>query len=203
MQFPDKIEPLGEKDCSSSKCKDHTGNFSYFGLPFPGLACETGMDQRMRTHVDNGKPLSLAELMGIAGEMRLRGTDTHLLPAAGLRLKEAVACFMRFRRNTRMALLVYLMFLVLLIGSLMAASGWYTVLMSAFCCIGFMGFLLAAYSHQASFYSILGRSRTGGNPLLLLCIGIPLYLWLHYHLERDMRKALSGLFRELGLVQTA
>lgn len=162
-----------------------------------------GINQQMGTHVDNGKPLSLAELMGIAGELRLQGTDRHLLPAASLRLKEAIACFLRFRRNTRMALLVYLMFLTLLIGSIMAASGWYTVLMSALCFIGFMGFLLSAFFHQASFYSILGRDRTGGNLLLLLCVGIPLYLWVHYQLERDMRHALSGLFRELGLVSAA
>lgn len=161
------------------------------------------MPQRMRTQVENSKPLSLAELMGIAGDLRRHGTDTHLLPAAGLRLKEAIACFLRFRRNTRMALFVYLMFLTFLIGSVMAASGWYTLLMSAFCFVGFLGFLLTAFSHQASFYSLLGRTRSGGNPLLFLCIGIPLYLWVHYQLERDMRHALSGLFRELGLVSAS
>lgn len=154
----------------------------------------------MRTHVENSKPLSLAELMGIAGELRRNGTDPYLLPSAGLRLKEAIACFLRFRRNTRMALLVYLMFLTFLIGSVMAATGWYTLLMTAFCFMGFLGFLLTAFFYQASFYDILGRDRNGGHPLLFLLAGIPLYLWVHYQLERDMRHALSALFRELGLV---
>ena len=157
----------------------------------------------MRTHVEISKPLSLAELMGIAGNLHRSGTDKHLLPAAGLRLKEAIACFLRFRRNTRMALLVYLMFLVFLFGSVVAAGGLYPVLLSAFCFVGFLGFLLTAFFHQASFYSLLGRGRAGGSPLLLFFIGIPLYLWVHYQLERDMRHALSGLFRELGLAEAS
>lgn len=141
--------------------------------------------------------------MGIAGDVRRHGTDKHLLPAAGQRLKEAIACFLRFRRHTRMALFVYLMFLTFLAGSVLAASGWYPILLSACCFVGFLGFLRTTFSHHASFFSILGRGRTGGNPLLLFFIGIPLYLWVHHQLERDMRSALSGLFRELGLVNAA
>lgn len=156
----------------------------------------------MRTHVENSKPLPLTELLGIAGDVRRRGTDKHLLPAAGMRLREAISCFLKFRRNTRMALMVYLMFLVFLTGTVVAAGGWYPALLSVFCLFGFLGFLLTAFFHQASFYSALGRNRIGGSPLLLLLLGIPLYIWIHYQLERDMRHSLSGLFREMGLAKS-
>lgn len=153
----------------------------------------------MRTLVKNQKPLPLADLMGIAGDLRRRGTDKHLLPVAGMRLREAISSFVKFRRNTRMALLVYLMFLVFMGASVLAASAWYQALLGVFCLLGFLGFLLMAFTHQASFYQALGKDRIGGSPLLLLLLGIPLYIWIHFQLERDMRHALSGHFRELGL----
>lgn len=156
----------------------------------------------MRTRVENQKPLPLAQLMGIAGDLRRRGTDKHLLPAAGMRLREAISSFMKFRRNTRMALLVYLMFLVFMAASVMAASAWYQALLGVICLLGFLGFLLMAFTHQASFYQVLGKDRIGGSPLVLLLLGIPLYIWIHFQLERDMRHALSGMFRDLGLAQT-
>lgn len=157
----------------------------------------------MRTRVPNQKPLPLTELLGIAGDVRRSGADKHLLPAAGMRLREAIACFMKFRRNTRMALMVYLMFLVLLAGTVMLSGGWYHALLSAFCLLGFLGFLLSAFFHQASFYQALGKDRLGSSPLLLLLLGIPLYFWVHFQLERDMRHALSGMFREMGLAQAS
>ncbi len=157
----------------------------------------------MRTHVPNSKPLPLTELLGIAGDMGRRGTDQHLLPAAGMRLREAISSFMKFRRNTRMALMVYLMFLVFMAGTVLAAGGWYQALLSVFCLLGFLGFLLSAFLHQASFYQALGKDRVGGRPLLLLLLGIPLYLLIHFRLERDMRHALSGMFRELGLARAS
>lgn len=153
----------------------------------------------MSTNAENSKPLSLAELMGIAGDLHHRSADNPLLPAPSVQLMEAVACFLKFRRNTRMALFVYLMFLAFLAGSVITAYGWYPLFLSAFCFVGFLGFLLTAYYHQASFYSLLGSDRPGGYPLLLFFTGIPLYLLVHYHLEKEMRKALSGLFRERGL----
>ena len=157
----------------------------------------------MRTHVENSKPLSLTQLMGIVGDLRRSGTDSHLLPSARFRLKEAMSSFLKFRRQTRMALMVYLMFLIFLVGTVVAAGGWYPALLSVFSLVGFLGFLLTAFFHQATFYNALGRDRIGGSPIFLLFLGIPLYIWLHFQLERNMRHALSGMFRELGLVKAS
>ncbi len=157
----------------------------------------------MRTHEHSSKPLPLTDLLGIAGGVRRGGTDKHLLPAAGIRLREAISSFMKFRRNTRMALMVYLMFLAFLVGTVIASDGWYQALLSVFCLLGFLGFLLSAFFHRASFYQALGKDRLGSNPLLMLLLGIPLYIYIHFQLERDMRRALSGMFRELGLVQVS
>ena len=157
----------------------------------------------MITHEHSTKPLPLTELLGIAGGVRLGGTDKHLLPAAGIRLREAISSFMKFRRKTRMALMVYLMFLAFLVGTVIASDGWYQALLSVFCLLGFLGFLLSAFFHQASFYQALGKNRLGSSPLWLMLLGIPLYIYVHFQIERDMRHALSGLFRELGLVQAS
>lgn len=150
----------------------------------------------MRTPVDKPKALTLGELMRISGKLRRSGyaSGSPSDRFSPQQLGRAVTSFIRYRQLTRMALMVYIMFLVLVLGSYFFSTGFYTLGLSALCFLGFLVFLGRSSRHKSDFYTAIGRQRNG-QPALYSLLGLPLYFLIYFRLEKSMRMELSEVFR--------
>ena len=157
----------------------------------------------MRTPDGNTEPLRLRELMHVVRDLRMRGFALNPRPLflSGQQLRSAVVSFLRFRRNIRMALMIHLIFLALLIGSVLATPTTYTILLGALAFFSFLGFLFLSHYYRTEFYQALGRPSASGAHLGTFILGLPLYIIVYYHTEKRLRTELSGVFRELGLLE--
>lgn len=140
--------------------------------------------------------------MYIVRDLRMRGFALNPRPLflSGQQLRNAVVSFLRFRRNTRMALMIHLIFLALLVGSLMATPTIYTMLLGTLAFISFLGFLFLSHYYRTEFYQALGRPAASGAQFGIFMLGLPLYFIVYYYTEKRLRTELSTVFRDLGLL---
>ncbi|SFR53620.1 hypothetical protein SAMN04490243_2726 [Robiginitalea myxolifaciens] len=105
---------------------------------------------------------------------------------------EAFAHFLRFRRLGRAAIGSYLGFIVLLLISFgfgnpaMANFGVIVLFLT------FLSLLVYATLMQSDFYGALGMGKTGGNPLRIFFMGMPLYILIFLGEEKQMLRELHS-----------
>ncbi len=140
--------------------------------------------------------------MHVVRNLRMSGFALNPRPLflSGQQLRSAVVSFLRFRRNTRMALMIHLIFLALLIGSFMATPSIYTTVLGMFAFLSFLGFMFLSHYYRTEFYEALGRPAASGAQLGIFILGLPLYFIAYYYTEKRLRTELSLVFRDLGLL---
>ncbi len=103
---------------------------------------------------------------------------------------EAFAHFLRFRRLGRAAIGTYLGFIVLLLISLSLGNHLMANLGVIVLFLSFISLLIYATLMQSDFYGALGMGKSGGNPLRIFFLGMPLYILIFLGEEKQMLREL-------------
>ena len=151
----------------------------------------------MRTQAEKNRLLPLHEILRSMAELR-RTLPTSVATGAVYRQFSGVlTAYMHFRRNTRMAVLVHGMFVLLLLGTLLARTSWYPVVLSILCFAAFLAFLGMSAQNRSDFYAGIGKTP-GRGPIWKRLLILPACYFNFRHQDRRMRRDLSDLFRGLA-----
>lgn len=104
---------------------------------------------------------------------------------------EAFAHFLRFRQLGRAAIGAYLGFVVLLIFSFVFGNHIMSNLGVILLFLTFLSLLVYATLIQSGFYGALGMGKSGGNPLRIFFMGMPLYILIFLGEEKQMLRELN------------
>ena len=112
------------------------------------------------------------------------------------KVKEAMACLIRFRWVGRLAFGLYLGLIASLAFSYLAEPSMGKSLFILLSFIGFLGLLWFTSFFYNTFFSIMGGNSEEEHPLMLLFMGMPLYLFIYMRQEKRMKDALKQRLKE-------
>ncbi len=134
--------------------------------------------------------------------MRDRGVSEDELRFGGNLFNENYETALRYKKqfddNSRIALLLYWVYITLGIGGAVLNNNGYPVLGKILLGIGVLGVILfltalfKAFSQQANFYKILGANRNS-NIVFAVLLGIPLYFIYHTIFKRRLKDDLRQI----------
>lgn len=158
--------------------------------------------------LDNAQLLNLVrryEFFGYSEETRdkarrilqKRGLDEDILRRLGYLnqdpFDEALKYYLTFKRLSRIAFLMYGVFLLFILASYAVEPHWMisSFLLGIFA--GLVGFVIGSLINQLRFYRVLGKSYTDGSPLLFFFLGMPLYFLMYFRFKTQMEEHLNRL----------
>ena len=129
--------------------------------------------------------------------LKKRGLDEDILRRLGYLnqdpFDEALKNYLSFKRFSRIAFLIYGIFILVILASYAVEPNWMvsSLLLGIFA--GLIGFVVASLFYQVRFYSVLGKSYTDGSPLLFFFLGMPLYFLMYFRYKTRMEEHLNKL----------
>ncbi|MEJ2583642.1 MAG: hypothetical protein P8Z38_00920 [Robiginitalea sp.] len=126
-----------------------------------------------------------------------RGLDEDILRRIGYlkedRFDEALKYYLSFKRLSRIAFLLYGVFLLFIITSYFVEPNWIvsSLLLGIF--TGLVGVVVLSLINQLRFYRVLGKSFTDGSPLVFFFLGMPLYFLMYFRFKARMEEHLNRL----------
>ena len=158
--------------------------------------------------LDNAQLLKLVkkhQWLGISEEVRekarhilhKRGLDEDILRRLGYLntdpFEKALAYYLAFKQQSRLAFLSYGVFILFIIASYFVDPNW---MVSSFL-LGLFG-LLAAFvttsmMNQFRFYRLLGKTHSEGSPMMFFFLGMPLYFLMYFRFKQQMEAHLDKL----------
>ncbi len=126
-----------------------------------------------------------------------RGLDEDILRKLGyLRedpFDEALKHYLSFKQFSRIAFLIYGVFILFIIASFFVEPNWMvsSFLMGVFGSL--IAFVVLSLLNQSRFYRALGQTYSDGSPLLFFFLGMPLYFLMYVRFKTRMEEHLSRL----------
>ncbi|PRX54598.1 hypothetical protein CLV81_3000 [Flagellimonas meridianipacifica] len=105
--------------------------------------------------------------------------------------REAQDSYNSFRRNSRIAFILYLVSIFFLLILPFFLDDLFSTLLILLCCLGYLTFIILSFINQSNFYKSIGKNQMAENPILFLLLGMPLYFLVYFYVKRKMTDQLK------------
>ncbi|MFM1877611.1 MAG: hypothetical protein RLZZ241_477 [Bacteroidota bacterium] len=146
-------------------------------------------------------PLSISELYGIARDRAFHSSKQNNNPGSKV-IHRALLQFIQYRQQARMALFIYVMFVLLFVGSFFTLYSGYLIFLCSLSLAGFFGIFQNCKQLENAFFILLGSEKPQDQNFMNFLGVVPSYLWVYWQQDRLYRHMLTRVYIDLGWVTT-